>query len=132
MSPSPTVLVVDDEEPLLVIVARWLARAGYQVLTATNGRDGLAIAATRPVDLIVSDVRMPVMDGVEMVTRLPGLVSVLPRVVFVSGFNTIDQASCAELGVAAILEKPVDKHVLLETIGRLAVQPGAGAIAVAA
>lgn len=61
-----TVLVVDDEEPILSIVAEVVEEMGHRVLRAVNGRDAMALIASTPPDLVVSDVVMPFVDGVEL------------------------------------------------------------------
>lgn len=66
----PTVLLVDDEEPILNSLRRLLREQPYEVLLATSGEQALAIMAQRPVDLIVSDARMPGMDGAALLARV--------------------------------------------------------------
>jgi CheY-like chemotaxis protein len=83
-----TVLVVDDERAVRLVVARALRRAGYAVLEAGDGRDALAVFERHPgpIDLLVTDVVMPHLGGGELAGRLtatdPGL-----RVLFVSGYT---------------------------------------------
>ena len=63
------VLVVDDEKSLRVLYQRELEREGYTVVTATNAREGLALIETERPDVLVLDVRMPGMDGLEALSR---------------------------------------------------------------
>ena len=65
-----TILVVDDDELVLSLLETDLRKAGFAVLTAANGKDGLAIAFKDPVDIIVSDISMPEMDGLEFCERI--------------------------------------------------------------
>ena len=65
-----TILVVDDDELVLSLVEADLRQAGFAVLTAANGKDALAIVLREPVDIIVSDVSMPEMDGLEFCERI--------------------------------------------------------------
>src|SRR5947209_8577867 len=60
------VLIVDDEEPILSIVAEVVEEMGHQVLCAMNGREALALIRNTPPDLILSDVMMPFVDGFEL------------------------------------------------------------------
>lgn len=60
------VLVVDDEEPILSIVAEVVEEMGHQVLRAENGREALALVQSTPPDLILSDVMMPFLNGLEL------------------------------------------------------------------
>ncbi len=69
----PTVLLVDDEESILNSLRRLLREQPYDVLLATSGEQALAIMAERPVDLIVSDARMPGMDGAALLARVYSL-----------------------------------------------------------
>src|SRR3954452_23855038 len=63
MTGHPRVLIVDDEELLRKFVGLVLTRAGYTVRTAHSGRDAIAICSEETFDLVICDVRMPVMDG---------------------------------------------------------------------
>jgi len=110
-----TVLVADDEADLLEILRRWFEREGARVLTAANGEAALELMAAHRVDVIVSDVRMPVMDGVAFATRvnrIPGH----PRIIFVSGYADIDRRACAELGIDVLLPKPVRRQDILGAV----------------
>ena len=60
------VLVVDDEEPILSIVAEVVEEMGHQVLRAMNGREALQLIRTTPPDLVLSDVMMPFVNGFEL------------------------------------------------------------------
>lgn len=69
--PAPiaaTVLIVDDDPVIAMMCGLGLERAGYRVLSAKNGVTGLELVATAHPDLILLDVRMPVMDGIEVLT----------------------------------------------------------------
>jgi CheY-like chemotaxis protein len=102
----PTVLVVEDEWVIAEVLAMTLADAGYQVITAANGRQALAsLAETRP-DVIVTDTMMPILDG-------PGLLAALAadpahRDIPVILMSALDGAAAAKLvqGHRAFLGKP--------------------------
>jgi CheY-like chemotaxis protein len=64
------VLVVDDEEPILSIVAEVVEEMGHQVLCAMNGREALELVKDTPPDLVVSDVMMPYLNGLELCRAL--------------------------------------------------------------
>jgi two-component system, OmpR family, alkaline phosphatase synthesis response regulator PhoP len=68
--PTATILVVDDEQSILDLVTAYLRREGYQVFTAMDGPAGLQAARSSKPDLIVLDVMLPGMDGIELLTRL--------------------------------------------------------------
>jgi DNA-binding response OmpR family regulator len=64
------ILIVDDDPRLLHIVAMYLGIEGYEVSTAENGEDGLAKVEDRPPDLVILDIMMPGMDGIETCRRI--------------------------------------------------------------
>jgi CheY-like chemotaxis protein len=82
----PTILVVDDEEPLRRYVARVLEDAGYRVLLARNGLEGLTLIERQSprVHLVVTDVQMPLMTGPELAACLAGG-PVQPPVLYITG-----------------------------------------------
>lgn len=67
---STKILVVDDEQQILDIVSAYLEREGYEVRTATNGTEGLSLARQYDPDLLVLDIMLPGMDGLELLARL--------------------------------------------------------------
>ena len=73
-----TILVVDDDEAIRTLLQEELEEEGYKVLIATNARDALKIVAAEPMDLVVLDIRMPGMDGLEALPRILGLKEGLP------------------------------------------------------
>ncbi len=68
--PKKTVLIVEDEEALLRVLTDGLEAAGLNILTAKDGQQGLSVASEESVDLILLDIVMPNMDGMEMLRRL--------------------------------------------------------------
>jgi CheY-like chemotaxis protein len=111
-----TVLVVDDELELLEIFAAWLGRKGCRVLTATNGAEALDIVTKEKIDILVSDIRMPVMDGVELVRQINGMELYIPSVIFVSGFGDVHPREMYGLGVEALMEKPLSRKNLIRAL----------------
>jgi hypothetical protein len=85
---GPTILVVDDEAGVRVMIARMLSLSGYSVVTAQSGEEALAIATdyAAPLELVLTDVRMPGMSGPELVDELvkirPGI-----RVMYMSAYS---------------------------------------------
>ena len=65
-----TILVVDDDEAIRTLLQEELEEEGYKVLIATNARDALKMVAAEPLDLVVLDIRMPGMDGLEALPRM--------------------------------------------------------------
>ena len=108
----PRILVVDDEEAILYVFERYLSVAGYRVVVAGNGDDAVRAAAAGPFDLLITDFRMPGMNGVEVIHALRRLQPALPALV-ISG-NPIE-AGTMPRGVR-FLSKPVSMADLLDMI----------------
>ena len=73
-----TILVVDDDEAIRTLLQEELEDEGYKVLIATNARDALKMVASEALDLVILDVRMPGMDGLEALPRILGIKEGLP------------------------------------------------------
>lgn len=109
-----TILVVEDDPTVLLLVRKILERSGYQVVTATTGEDALAVTERNDIDAVVSDVLMPKMSGMELHQALrmknPDLVTIL-----MSGYS--DDVVPRELSDEIIfLQKPVPKETLLQAV----------------
>lgn len=111
------VLVVDDEPLLVKSLKRVLVREGHDVVTAAHGGEALDVLGTTSVDIVLSDVRMPVMDGVELVRRLSAM-TLAPPVVLLTGYADTSDAELRATGAIAVLGKPVEVATLLETLRR--------------
>jgi diguanylate cyclase (GGDEF)-like protein len=105
-----TLLIVDDEPMNRDALQRRLTRAGYQVLTAESGEQALQIVAANRVDLVLLDVMMPGMDGVETLRRLrqSRSVSELPVVMVTAKDGSDDVVEALEAGANDYVTKPVD------------------------
>lgn len=110
------ILVVDDAPILRLLYRRALESAGWRVVEAENGRDALEAVGTTPVDLILMDVDMPRMDGLEALRRLRGMGDETP-VVIITGRDAVDAGAAARLGADGFLSKPVDVQVMRQTVG---------------
>ena len=73
-----TILVADDEEPIRDLITEELTEEGYRVVTASNAQEALKVVETEPLDLVVLDIRMPGMDGLEALPRILGMKEGLP------------------------------------------------------
>lgn len=113
-----TVLIVDDEPVLCEIKSAWLSRVAGRVVVASNGAEALDVLGPNPVDLVITDIRMPVMDGVTLLKKITASGSHGPKVIFITGFSEFDQRDAYDLGADAILEKPMDRDDLLHAVKR--------------
>ncbi|MGK7345516.1 MAG: PAS domain-containing hybrid sensor histidine kinase/response regulator [Candidatus Nitrospinota bacterium M3_3B_026] len=114
-----TVLVVDDEETIRSVARKMLARAGFDVITASDGAEGVRIFRERPdeIDVALLDMTMPRMDGVTALMEMRRVRRDL-RVVLSSGYTERDAASrFAGKGIVSFIQKPYTSDMLLEKIG---------------
>jgi len=118
------VLLVDDERDLLDIMAEWFKREGSRVLLAEHGAQALRLLAANPVDLIISDIRMPVMDGVSMLQNIKSAQLHKPSVIFISSFTDIPVRQAYDLGVEPLMSKPVERKQLISAVARILADRG--------
>jgi DNA-binding NtrC family response regulator len=108
----PSILIVDDKDSLRDMLTRTLSMEGYEVETASDGKDALKMADARRFDVVLTDLKLPSMDGIEILSRLkerdPSL-----EVIMMTGFGTIETAVHAmKLGAFDFLTKPFDPEHL--------------------
>ena len=107
-----TVLLIDDDESLRRVVEYNLHEEGYRVLTAVDGTSGLQAFRADAVDLVLTDVRMPEMDGLELLARVKAMQPDLP-VIMLTAHGTIDSAvEAMKLGAFDYLPKPFNREQL--------------------
>jgi len=104
------VLVVDDEADIISTVKYRLEFNEFEVITASNGKEGLEKAASEKPDIILLDISMPVMNGHEMLERLKNSPDIkdIPVIVVSAFSDAKDIAKAAELGIADYVTKPFD------------------------
>ena len=115
-----TALVVEDHLDSLDLLSFVLKNLGYSVLEARNGKDALRLATTRPFGLLVTDLGLPEMDGLELVRRVRALKRNQNnlKIVMLSAYDLADCAvEAVDAGCDAILVKPVDIQKLKRLIG---------------
>ncbi|MEQ8663864.1 MAG: response regulator, partial [Gammaproteobacteria bacterium] len=119
-APRGVILCVDDEPNILSALNRLLRRAGHTILTAGNGADGLALLAEHPVDIVISDMRMPQMNGDELLKRVaehsPDTVRIL-----LTGFSDLESTIKAvnDGRIYRYISKPWDDEELRECIDEI-------------
>ena len=115
------ILTVDDSKTVRIIVKKAFKTFDCEILEAGNGVEGLALAAKENPDLILLDVTMPVMDGVEMLTKLksdPALKGI-PVMMLTAEGGRDNVLKIAKIGVRDYLVKPFKEDVLIEKAGRV-------------
>ena len=114
--PSATVLLVDDEAPIRRSLGPYLERGGYRVLLASDGMEALDILASYQVDIIVSDVLMPRMDGRELVRRVRAGGAWTPIILLTQVDASYERVSALDDGADDYLSKPFDPAELASRI----------------
>lgn len=125
MNPNPDmarkILVVDDNESIRTFLCQALKQAGFEDVTgAPNGREGLDLCSRFQFDLVVCDIVMPEVDGLEMIFTLRRI-SPATRVIAISGGGKVDEKIYLDMAAKAgaeTLVKPFDPPVLIEMIRR--------------
>ncbi len=114
-------LTVDDSKTVRIIVRKAFKGYDLNILEAANGVEGLAIAAKEMPDLILLDVTMPVMDGIEMLTKLKSnpLVKNIPVIMLTAEGGRDTVLKIAKIGVRDYMVKPFKEDVLLDKVGRI-------------
>jgi CheY-like chemotaxis protein len=119
----PRILIVDDSEDLAELYRTMLVRDGHVVATALDGATGLRLVSEFRPDVVVLDMMMPELDGLEFLSALPAACSPpLPRVIATSDFDTY-RGEAMRRGAHTFLRKPIDRGVLRAAIA--ATVPGA-------
>ncbi|MFO7839171.1 MAG: sigma-54 dependent transcriptional regulator [Desulfosalsimonadaceae bacterium] len=112
------ILVVDDEEKMQHLLSIMLVRQGYSVDRAGDGNTAFEMIKTTPYDMVISDIRMPGMDGMELLAAIKELDIPCP-VVFITAYATVDSAvEAMRKGVADYITKPFDEQRILLTVER--------------
>lgn len=108
------ILVVDDEPSVIDTVTRMLARSGYETLSARSGEEAIEIAQEHVPNLILLDVRMPIMDGISTLKNLKQIEKLrhVP-VIIMTGYASLETAiRSLRLGAVDYLQKPIQIHSL--------------------
>ncbi|MEC4675382.1 MAG: response regulator [Nitrospirota bacterium] len=110
------VLVIDDEDIVRTSCSRALTPEGYEVKMARNGFDGLKMIEEEEFNLVLTDLKMPDMDGIEVLGKIkeewPGI-----EVIIITGYQTVDTAVKAiKLGAFDYIEKPFTPDALVSAV----------------
>jgi DNA-binding response OmpR family regulator len=103
---APRILLVDDEQPIQTLLSFPLQRDGYEVVQASDGREALARFGEQQFDLVVLDLMLPRMDGLEVCKRLRAKGSTVPIIMLTAKSEEIDKVLGLELGADDYITKP--------------------------
>ncbi|MSO50159.1 MAG: sigma-54-dependent Fis family transcriptional regulator [Acidobacteria bacterium] len=109
-------LVIDDDSAIRETMRMLLEYDGYDVLLAASGQEGLAMVEKEAPDLAFLDVKMPGMDGLEVLSRLRGMNDSLPVVIVSAHGNTTTALEAGRLGAFRFIEKPLSKDYVLDAV----------------
>ena len=120
------ILIIEDDDQIRKMLRQMLERAGYEVFDASNGKDGSRAYRENPADLIITDIFMPEMDGLETILELRRDFPVL-KIIAISGGargGSFDFLPIAEsFGAAKILKKPFTREEILSAVKEVLESP---------
>lgn len=120
MSTKAKILIVDDEPDLVEITAFRLQEEGFETLQAKNSQQALEIVKNEHVQVVLTDIRMPGIGGIQLLDKIKSLNPVKPRVFVVTGSVNIDLEEIFDIGAEGIFAKPIDFDQLIEAIKKAA------------
>lgn len=118
---SKTVLIVEDNEKNMKLARDILQAKGYTVLTATTGEAGVALALEHVPDLVLMDIQMPGIDGVEAYHRLKAdaRTAAVPVAAFTASVTAVDRSRVTAAGFADFVAKPISLKDFVATVAKL-------------
>jgi DNA-binding NtrC family response regulator len=118
MSSAAKILLIEDDPGIVVSLRRLLAEEGYQVLVETRGDNGLARARDRLLDVVVTDMRLPGLGGLELIRELHAAKPRLP-IILITGHGTTETAiEATKLGAYDYMLKPLEVPEFIELVGK--------------
>jgi CheY-like chemotaxis protein len=120
------ILLVDDDIDLRGIIHRFLERSGFSVVAAGNGREALACLETQRVDLMLTDLMMPEISGIELIQTVRQTSALLPIIAMSADADLRNDRSlelAAQAGAQVVLEKPFAMNRLIRELHRLLAAP---------
>ena len=125
MTPTGEILLVDDDPDLLKLISLRLTSAGYRVRTADSGETALAALAVSRPGAVISDLRMPGIDGLQLFEAIHRQHPALPVIILTAHGTIPDAVSATQRGVFGFLTKPFDSQELLQKVAAALAVAGA-------
>lgn len=116
MSEASRILVVDDEPAVAEVLLDFFAEAGYTVDVALTGRDALTLIQRTPPDVVLLDIRMPDMDGVEVLRRIRAAHPALPVIMITANDDIGLARATLKMGALDYVSKPFDYGYLAQAV----------------
>lgn len=115
---SATILLAEDNEDTVITISEYLTINGYHVIVAPNGKEAIEMAQKEQPDLILMDIQMPVMDGLEAIHRIRAIPDIqhIPIIALTAMAMPGDEERCLEAGADTYISKPVGIHTLLTAV----------------
>jgi len=113
-----TILVIDDDKMILMILKQTLSKEGYRVSTAASGEEGIAMLASSNTDLVLTDYMMPGMSGIEVLNVIKQNQPLLPVIMLTGHGDVALTIKAIQLGAVDFIEKPIHSKELIEIIKR--------------
>ncbi len=111
------VLLADDDLDFLEVLQSFLEQENFNVILAGSGEEAWqTLIRTPDINLIITDIKMPTMGGIDLVEKITNLLPSPPEVIFISGVSTISQQEAKKFGAKTILYKPINWDDLLNSI----------------
>lgn len=111
-----TILVVDDDVDLRELMQFIFQNQGFTVVSADSGNSAFQIIQSSKVDLVVSDIRMPSGDGIQLLQNVQSYNPLIPIVIFVTGFSGVSVEDCLAQGAKAVFTKPFNQQELINSV----------------
>jgi CheY-like chemotaxis protein len=113
-----TILVIEDDQPLLLMLKQFLEKAGYQVINAIDGLEGLKLLESANYDLVITDIDMPYVSGVGVISALKEKYPDIPAIA-ITGFGEEPLEAAKEKKADVMLNKPFEMSILIGHIEKL-------------
>jgi CheY-like chemotaxis protein len=109
------ILIIDDNEEILQTFKQLLLDEGYRVTTANNGAIGMVLFMRKNFDLVITDLNMPEMNGLEVIKRINNIIKV-PIILMSSDYLPVEPDDAKLLGVNAVISKAIDDYDFCELV----------------